>query len=266
MSVDFLAEMTRSAHRRAEKARGRAEEYRPAHEPALRRLSLDERFGVIAEAKLASPAAGRLFGTGDDTKDVVALATQFERGGASAVSVLTVPEHFHGSLDHLAAVASTVELPVMRKDFLVDPVQVVEAREFGASGVLLVARLLGPERLTEMVDAAEELGMFSLVELFDERDLDTASVVFDRDVLIGVNARDLSDLSIDPDRLVRMAPLLPETLPAVAESGVSGPDDVARLAALGYRMALVGTAIVLSDDPGDRVNELVAAGLVGRVR
>ncbi len=263
VSDDFLTEMARSGMRRAGLARSRAADYRHMADSIAAPKSLDADstgFGVIAETKLASPALGRLASDGDDLSSVVRLANDYEQGGAVAVSVLTVPERFDGSIDHLSAVADSVGLPVMRKDFLLDPVQVLESRAQGASGVLLIARLLGSGRLAGMVDFTLELGMFCLVELFDEGDLDVASAVFDRDVLIGVNARDLSDLSVDPTRLERMAALLPETRVRVAESGVRSSTEVGPLVAMGYQLALVGTSLVTSSDPGRSVSELTAAG------
>ena len=217
-------------------------------------------FDLIAEAKLRGPASGRLAADGDDTSTVVELARAFADGGAAVISVLTEPLEFDGSLGHLAAVAATVQVPVIRKDFLVDPTQVEEARDHGASGVLLIARILSPGLLREMVGTAEGLGMFSLVEVFDQPDLELASEVFDRQVLVGVNSRDLTDLSVDGSRFESLAAMAPDGLTLVAESGIDSEDDIARVVSLGYRMALVGTSLVGVDDPGAEVERLVAAG------
>lgn len=217
-------------------------------------------FDLIAEAKLASPADGPLVTVDDSGRRVVELAFLYEEAGAAVVSVLTEPSMFHGHLDHLEAAAGAVDLPVMRKDFLVDPIQIVEARAAGASGVLLIARLGEASLLAEMTDSAIGFDMFVLVEVFDEADLDRTSVVFDRDVLVGVNTRDLTNLEVDPRRLATLAPLLPDHLLGVAESGVSSPEDVEWVAALGYRMALVGTALVTSEAPRETARKLIAAG------
>jgi indole-3-glycerol phosphate synthase len=218
-------------------------------------------FDVIAEAKLAGPASGRLIAASqDDTAAVVRLATGFEDGGAIAVSVLTEPSTFSGSLDHLRAAARTTHLPVMRKDFLVDPRQVEEARAFGASGVLLIARLLVPSLLAEMTDLALALGMFPLVELFSPADLDTATIVFDRPILLGVNARDLATLEVDPKRLAEMRGLLPDGVITVAESGIRRPEEAERIADLGYRMALIGTSLVMASDPRRALADILGAG------
>jgi indole-3-glycerol phosphate synthase len=148
----------------------------------------------------------------------------------------------------------------MRKDFLVDPIQIVEARAAGASGVLLIARMLPGELLVEMTDQTLDLGMFVLVEVFDRSDLETAVVVFDRDVLVGVNCRDLGSLDVDPARFASLAPHLPDHLPAVAESGIDGPEDIAAVVRSRYRLALVGASLVSSADPGGSLRAMLAEG------
>lgn len=262
---DFLSRMAESSRRRADEARrgpgagplaSRARDARPA-------LSLDlseDGFDLIAEAKLASPADGRLVPEGSGSAAVVKLARFYETAGALAVSVLTEPDRFDGSLAHLEAAADAVDIPTLRKDFLVDPIQILEARASGASGVLLIARMVSGETLVEMTDQALSLGMFVLIEVFDESDLDAASVVFDRDILIGVNTRDLTTLGVDSSRLKAMAPRLPQNLPAVAESGIHSPDDAMQAVRLGYRLALVGTGLVTSADPGAAAGALISAG------
>lgn len=262
---DFLTTMAESSRLRAAETRsasgvtGLTSRASSAAPPVP--LSVSEAgFDLIAEAKLASPADGPLVIDDDPRGRVVELATQFEGAGVAAVSVLTEPTRFAGHLGHLEAAAAAVAVPVMRKDFLVDPVQVLEARASGASGVLLIARLTEASLLVEMADDALESGMFVLVEVFDRADLERASVVFDRDVLVGVNTRDLTTLEVDPDRLATLAPLLPGHLPGVAESGVKTPSDVGTAAELGYRMALVGTGLVTSDAPGETARDLISAG------
>lgn len=262
---DFLAQMAESSRHRADEVKARFSKTGLTSRAASARpvvpLNLpSEGFDLIAEAKLASPADGRLVDGDDNGASVVRMATAYSTAGAVAISVLTTPEAFEGSIAHLESASRAVETPVLRKDFLVDPTQVTEARAAGASGVLLIARLVSGEILAEMIDLAASLGMFTLVEVFDEGDLDTASAVFDRDILIGVNTRDLANLQVDPSRLARMAPLLPEGLPAVAESGVRTPQDAAEAARLGYRLALVGTGLVTSDDPEASTRRLIAAG------
>lgn len=216
-------------------------------------------FDVIAEVKLASPTRGALVENRGD-RFVVGLARTYAMAGAAAISVLTEETRFGGSMRHLEAVATAVELPVMRKDFLVDPIQVIEARAAGASGVLLIARMLSGGQLAEMVDLTLELGMFALVEVFDRSDLEAAAVVFDRDVLIGVNCRDLTSLEVDRSRLGVLSAHLPEHLPGVAESGMTSPDDVAHVAAIGYRAALIGSSLVTDRHAEARLGRFVDAG------
>lgn len=260
---DFLREMAEASLLRARASRQSAAitALRDRVGAARAPLPLDVSetgFGVIAEAKLASPSEGSLAEGG--TERVVELARTYERHGADAVSVLTEESRFAGSLDHLEAVAASVEIPVMRKDFLVEPVQIEEARAAGASGVLLIARLLPEDLLMEMTDLVLEYGMFALIEVFDRSDLETAAHVFDREVLVGVNCRDLSTLEVDQHRFHTLAPHLPRDLPAVAESGIEDGEDAASVASLGYRLALVGTALVRHGDPGSALSEMIDAG------
>ena len=265
---DFLAAMAVASRLRAEGVRngpGATElSARASSAGPPRPLHLsDSGFDLIAEAKLASPSEGRLV-RGDDDAAVLRLASALAASGPAALSILTEPSRFDGHLGHLESVAGIVDVPVMRKDFLVDPIQVLEARAAGGSGVLLIARILTGNRLVEMADLALDLGMFVLVELFDETDLDVASFVFDRNVLVGVNARDLSTLEVDPGRHARMVGELPNDLALVAESGIIRPDDARKVSDLGYRLALVGTALVSHREPGVLATEMLAAGRAAR--
>ena len=262
---DFLAEMTAASVQRAQAIREsvgeEALESRIATAPPAQSLEFTSgMFDVIAEAKLASPSEGQLVTGALTASQVSDLATRFADNGAAAISVLTEPSRFAGALEHLEQAAATVALPVMRKDFLVDPIQILEARAAGASGVLLIARILPNELLVEMTDLTLDLGMFALVEVFDRSDLETAVRVFDRDLLVGVNSRDLLTLEVDLSRFESLAPYLPDHLHAVAESGLSTPDDVAAVARLGYRMALVGSSLVTGTDPGQELSRMIAAG------
>jgi indole-3-glycerol phosphate synthase len=232
--------------------------------PAAPRLNLSrEGFDVFAEIKLRSPAAGKL---GAQSDDWLARALAYCRGGAAAVSVLTEPSRFDGSLEHLqraAAALRPVGVPAMRKDFLVDPYQVAEARAAGAGGVLLIVRMLTPPRLGEMLDAAAEFGLFVLLEAFDAEDLAAAAEALrgrqTPQVLIGINSRDLQTLEVVPERFEMLAPLLPDGWPAVAESGVASAADATRMLRLGYRAALIGTALMTSQEPARLLNEIFDA-------
>lgn len=228
-------------------------------------------FDVIAEIKDRSPAEGVLR-TADShgDSDRNSRAKAYAAGGAAAISVLTEPSRFDGDLAHLEAVVAAVPgTPVMRKDFLVEPAQVLEARKAGASGVLLIATMLSDTKLREMLDCAWEHGLFVLLESFDEDDLRRSSELLDNAVdqdkaeagqlLIGVNTRNLRTLEVDPDRLKNLAPALPNAR-CVAESGLLIAEDAARVAAWGYRMALVGTALMRSEDPAALITAMREAG------
>jgi len=261
---DFLAEMSAASLARAREAKEGAEasaldtRVATARPPVVPDFTTPG-FDIIAEAKLKSPSEGVLV-SGGGTERVVELARTFHQRGAAAISVLTEETRFGGSLDHLGAASDAVPTAVMRKDFLVDPVQILEARAAGASGVLLIARLLPESLLVEMTEVGLGLGMFVVVEVFDRSDLETAVPVFEQPVLVGVNCRDLGSLEVDPGRFSALAPHLPDHLPAVAESGIGNPDDVAAIAALGYRLALVGSALVTAVDPGGMLEQMISAG------
>jgi len=239
---------------------------RAAGVPAAPPLQLSRAgFDVIAEIKLRSPAAGQLSSRSDDW---LGRAGVYARGGAAAVSVLTEPSRFDGSLQHLelaAAALRPLAVPVMRKDFLVDPYQVAEARAAGAGGVLLIVRMLSPPRLAELLDAAAEHGLFVLLEAFDGGDLATATALLqgralhDPPLLIGINSRDLQTLQVVQQRFETLAPLLPAGWPGVAESGVASADDARRMQSLGYRLALIGTALMTCADPAALLGEIFAA-------
>jgi indole-3-glycerol phosphate synthase len=229
-------------------------------------LSLS-RFDVIAEIKDRSPAEGDLV-TKDSDRST--RAQHYAAGGAAAISVLTEPGKFSGSLDHLEEVVAAVpDTPVMRKDFLVEPVQILEARKAGASGVLLIVAMLGDDKLRSMLDCAAEHGLFVLLESFDVDDLARATRLLDNpadrgrsdagQLLFGVNTRNLRTLHVDPDRLAKLAPGLPAAR-CVAESGLHDAVDAAAAAELGYRLALVGTALMRSSDPAALVAAMRVAG------
>jgi indole-3-glycerol phosphate synthase len=235
--------------------------------PRPARLALSATgFDLIAELKLRSPALGDLSAR---TMDPVARLRAYAKAGAAICSILTEPSRFDGDLAHLQQAATTLApygVPAMRKDFLVDPYQVLEARANGAGGVLLIVRMVERERLAAMLDAAAEQGLFVLLEAFDADDLAIASDLAanrrgrDEQVLMGLNCRDLQTLQIDFARFERLRDRLPSEWPAVAESGIVTPGDAAIVAGLGYRLALVGTTLMQRADPEEAVRELLAAG------
>lgn len=227
-------------------------------------------FDIIAEIKHRSPSDDNHIDQECGDSHRISRAQAYAKGGAAAISVLTEPSRFAGELAHLEEVATAVPgTPVMRKDFLLEPAQVLEARKAGASGVLLIVTMLNDAVLRDMLDIAWEHGMFVLLESFDENDLQRSSGLLQRptqseraengQLLIGVNTRNLRTLKVDPDRLRNLAPALP-TARCVAESGLSCADDAARVAAWGYQLALVGTALMQSDDPAVLVAAMRAAG------
>ncbi len=260
---DFLQTMAvSSAERAAAAARYSSADFDKPVVP----LKLGD-FDVIAEIKDRSPAEGAL-ATADSNR--TQQAQRYVEGGAAAISVLTEPSRFSGSLIHLEeVVAAAPNTPVMRKDFLVEPVQIREARASGASGVLLIVTMLSNDKMRQMLDCAAEHSMFVLLESFDSDDLARASRLLDSSadqdraergqLLFGVNTRDLRTLHVDPDRLANLAPALPAAR-CVAESGLHDTDDVATVAGLGYRLALVGTALMRSDDPALLVRAMREAG------
>lgn len=265
--MSFLAEMAALSAMRAP-ATGKAAALLAACRaaPPAPPLRLAD-FDLVAEIKRHSPAEGALRA---DT-DVAARAAAYARAGAAAVSVLTEPARFGGSLEDLAAAAralAPLRVPAMRKDFLVDPLQVLEARAAGAGGVLLIVAMLDDAALGELLDTAREQALFVLLEAFDEADLERAAALLagrrpgahDAPVLVGVNTRDLRTLAVDPARLARLAPHLPAGIAAVAESGLHAPGDAAAAAALGYRLALVGTALMRAADPARLAADMLAAG------
>jgi indole-3-glycerol phosphate synthase len=266
----FLDEMARSsAERVALAARSEsigALERRARQTPAGPPLRLSPAgFDVIAELKLRSPAAGVL---GDPTRDFLGRIAAYARGGAAAVSVLTEPSRFDGSLAHLqqaAAVLAPQGIPAMRKDFIVDPYQVLEARSVGAGGVLVILRMLPRERIAALLDAAAEHGLFVLLEAFDAvdlrlaRDLLDARRGFQETLLVGVNSRDLQSLEVIQERFAELARELPQGRPAVAESGIATAADACRMRQLGYRLALIGTALMTSPDPAALLKEIFDA-------
>jgi indole-3-glycerol phosphate synthase len=207
---------------------------------------------VIAEVKRRSPSKGDLA----DIRDPAALAQEYAAGGAAAVSVLTEQRRFGGSLDDLRAVRVAVDVPVLRKDFIVADYQLLEARAVGADLALLIVAALPDDGLRRLHDTARELGLTVLVEVHDEPETERAVALGAE--LIGVNARNLKTLEVDPDAFGRLAPLVPADRVLVAESGISGPTDVKRYVAEGARVVLVGEALVRGSGAG-APREAVAA-------
>jgi indole-3-glycerol phosphate synthase len=209
---------------------------------------------VIAEVKRSSPSKGALA----IIADPAGLAADYAAGGASVISVLTEQRRFGGSLDDLAAVRAAVDIPVMRKDFIVSSYQLWEARAYGADVILLIVAALDQPTLVGLRERAESLGMTALVEVHDETETERAVDAGAR--VIGVNARNLKTLEVDRGTFARLSPLIPSGILKVAESGVRGPNDMIEYARAGACAVLVGESLVTGGRPRGAVADLVAAG------
>lgn len=272
-TAGFLEQMAAASRERVRAARAACPQAellaRAGDTPAPPGLRLQPGgFDLIAELKLRSPAVGQLKGQGED---VVGRVTAYARAGAAAVSVLTEPTRFDGSLEHLRAAAralAPLRVPAMRKDFLVDAYQVIEARVAGAGGVLAILRMLSDPELQALVQQARALELFVLLEAFDEPDLERLHGVLARlggkGLLAGVNSRDLVTLQVVPARLEQLARHLPTGIPRVAESGVATAADARRMAEAGYDLALVGSALMSGDDPAALASAMLTAARAAR--
>jgi len=209
---------------------------------------------VIAEVKRSSPSRGSLASISDPAR----LAADYEAGGAATISVLTERRRFGGSLEDLRAVRAAVDVPVLRKDFIVTSYQLWEARAAGADLALLIVAALSQNQLESLVERACSIGLTPLVEVHDEEEVRRALDAGAR--LIGVNARNLRTLEVHRDTFARLAPLIPDDVLRVAESGVRGPHDVFEYAKQGANVVLVGETLVRGADPRSAVADLVAAG------
>jgi indole-3-glycerol phosphate synthase len=266
---DFLGLMAAASHARVGDLRfreplialrRRADER--ASPPRFDRLG---RFDLIAEYKRRSPSAGCL-----GSADVASRVAGYAKAGAAAVSVLTESTQFGGDLSHLQVAGETLAplgIPVMRKDFIVDPYQVYETRAAGGSGVLLIVRMLSQLQLAELVDCARDAGQFVLLEVFDEEDVARAEPALRHQppggsapALIGVNCRDLRTLAVRRERFGELAPRLSQQAWRVAESGIETCADCVDVARAGYELALVGSALMKSPDPAALVAGMLSAG------
>jgi indole-3-glycerol phosphate synthase len=258
MSASFLERVTAArradARRRAgdgalERAREGARASGPPRDfrGALARPGL----ALIAEIKRASPSAGAIApGASPAT-----LARAYEQGGAAAISVLTEPDHFRGSLDDLREARDACALPVLRKDFLCEPLHVWEARAAGADAVLLIVAALSQHELVALSGLAEEMGMGVLVEVHSAAEIERA--IDARAAIIGINTRDLATLTVDPETVGKLRPLVPDGSLVVGESGVAVRADVSSLEAVGVDAVLVGEAVMRAPDPAAKIRELL---------
>ncbi len=254
--MSFLADVTRARRdeardRRSElpdlRARAIARTAARGFEAALRAGELS----LIAEIKRASPSAGAI----NTTIDPAERARTYEAAGARALSVLTEPVFFKGSLDDLAAARAACTLPVLRKDFLCEPFHLAEARAHGADAVLLIVAALDPSELADLHAEAREVGLDVLVEVHEA---DEVGIALDAGArIIGINTRDLATLSVDPSQIERVRPQIPNGIATVAESGIKGRADVEAFAALGIDAILVGEALMRAEDVAATIRELL---------
>ncbi len=249
----LLAELVEAARRRAptwddvERLRDQVRPMGPARD--LRSELTRAGLSVIAEVKRRSPTGGQL----PSGLSVRERARSYVEGGAAALSVLTEPDRFGGTLDDLSSIRAEIDLPILRKDFLVEPAQVWESRVAGADAVLLIVAALTQADLVRMLDEVGQAGLSALVEVHDEEE--AARALEAGAEIVGVNNRDLSDLRIDLGVADRLAPRLKGVV-RVAESGITTVGDAARMAAAGYDAILVGKALMLASDPGELVRTL----------
>lgn len=262
---DFLQQMAQSSAERAATARIASKDLDGPVYP----LSLST-FDLIAEIKGSSPSEGVLARTGFNRET---QALEYANGGAAAISVLTEPSRFGGELSHIGEVAAAIahlSIPIMRKDFLNKPVQVLEARAAGASGLLLIAAMLNDQQLSNMLACSYEHSMFVLLESFDQDDLKRTVKLLKNErhlecaasgrLLFGINTRNLRNLDVDRSRLLRLASELPPQAVCVAESGLQQAADAADVAEWGYRAALVGSALMKAKHPAVLLKSMLRAG------
>jgi indole-3-glycerol phosphate synthase len=217
-------------------------------------LARPGRVNVIAECKRRSPSRGVLMAE----YQPAAIARQYERGGAAAISCLTEPTFFDGSLDHLREVSGAVALPVLRKDFLISEYQIFEARANGAAAVLLIVAALQPAELIFLLGRATELGLDVLVEVHGEAEL--APALDAGASIVGVNNRNLRTLAVDVEASERLIARIPRDVIAVSESGLKSASDLQRLRGLGYRAFLIGERLMLDADPAAALERLIGEG------
>ncbi len=217
-------------------------------------ISVPGRISLIAEIKFASPSAGVI----REETAPEGIGRIYETAGAAAISLLTDKEFFRGDLSYLPPLKKAVSLPVLRKDFLIDEIQIRESYYYGADAILLIARILPVEHLKDLIGLSRELGMTPLTEVHDREDLDKA-MECQADV-IGINNRDLDTFVVDINATFQLAPLVPEAVVLVSESGIDNGDDIRALKGTGVNAVLIGSTLMKSDDLLKKTKEMVEAG------
>ena len=234
------------------KAKGVKRPDQPVDPPRgfMQALTQSATIAVIAEVKKASPSKGVIC----SDFDPAAIAAGYQKGGAEAVSVLTDEKFFQGSLHYIPLVRKTIDLPVIRKDFIIHELQIEQARNYGADAILLIAAILGRDQIRDYLQMSSELQMDVLVEVHDERELEKSLAAGSR--LIGINNRDLRDFTVDLMTTVRLRKEIPAAVPVVSESGIRNYEDMKMLQDQGVTAALIGEALMRSGDPAAALQEL----------
>ncbi len=254
---NILARILAEKRREVQKRKERGLFFRPFWQHKRRSLkealSRGDGFKIIAELKRASPSKGLIA----PQFDPLSLARAYQEAGAAAISCLTDETFFKGHLEYLAAVRDEVSLPLLRKDFIIDEVQLEEARAFGADAVLLIVAALSLSKLKSLLETAKDLGLEVLVEVHDEKELECALAAGAE--IIGVNNRNLKTFEVKLETSIRLRGLAPENVLFVAESGIKGPEDVRRLKEAGISAALIGESLVRAKDPKAFLKTLLSA-------
>ena len=219
-------------------------------------ISAPGRINLIAEIKFASPSAGCI----RPKTDPILIGRIYEEAGAAAISLLTDKRFFQGDLNHLPRLKKAIALPILRKDFIIDELQVREASMYGADAILLIARILSQAQLAELISACRELGLDPLTEVHDQDDLEKA--IDSKAEIIGINNRDLDSFAVDVNTTFELAPLVPHDRVVVSESGLAKKADIRALKDTRVQAVLVGSALMRSDDPAQKAAELVDAGII----
>ncbi len=212
---------------------------------------LKQNFIIIAEIKRASPLKEDL----RPDFNPLFLLKAYEKGGAKAISVITEEIYFKGSLEYLATIRMNTNLPILRKDFIFDPIQIEEAKAFGADVILLIASILSKRELLELIKYTENLGLSSLVEIHNEEDLEKA--LSSGAKIIGINNRNLLTFEVKTSNSIKIFPLIPKNIPVIAESGYNDSKELKKIKKIGFKGVLIGTALVKSKDPEKKLKTLV---------
>ena len=216
-------------------------------------ITSNDGIALIAEIKFGSPSAGII----RENSDPLAIGRAYEKAGAAAISLLTDKKFFKGDLKNLPVLKQAVSLPILRKDFIIDEIQIIESARFGADAVLLIARILSVEQLRSLRDASHQCGMKALIEIHDEEDIEKA---LDCDAqTIGINNRDLDTFEINPNTTLELAPLIPLDRVVISESGIRSSRNIQALNGLNIQAVLVGSALMGAADPGKKAMEMVMA-------